>query len=120
MKQFWVPLLLAGQIAAADAPVVRDVTATKSQAGWRFDVTIAHADTGWDHYADGWRVEDASGAVLGLRVLGHPHVAEQPFTRSLSGVVLPNGTTSVFIRSRCNTDGWSQQVFEVITKSHGL
>ena len=44
-----------------------------------------HPDTGWDDYADGWRVLDMDGNELGMRVLHHPHVDEQPFTRSLSG-----------------------------------
>lgn len=111
-----LPLMLIGQAAFAEAPQVLNATATKGAQGWRFDVTIAHPDTGWDHYADGWRIEDASGAELGLRVLAHPHIAEQPFTRFLSGVDLPVGTRTVFVRARDNIDGWSDQVFEVETK----
>ncbi len=44
--------------------------------------TLAHADTGWDHYANGWEILDEQGKVIGKRVLFHPHVNEQPFTRS--------------------------------------
>jgi hypothetical protein len=47
---------------------------------------LRHGDTGWDDYADGWRIETPAGEVLGTRVLHHPHVEEQPFTRSLGGV----------------------------------
>jgi hypothetical protein len=53
---------------------------------YRFDVTVRHADTGWDHYADAWEILAPDGAVLGIRTLLHPHVDEQPFTRSLTGV----------------------------------
>lgn len=54
MKQWaLIAVFICGQMAAADAPLITQVTAGKSQQGWRFDVTILHADTGWDHYADG-------------------------------------------------------------------
>ena len=106
------PAALLALIAApafADLAVVEDVSIT----GDRFDVTLSHPDTGWDHYADGWEVLDADGNSLGLRVLVHPHVAAQPFTRSLSGVSVPEGATVVYVRARCNLDGWSDDLFEV-------
>ena len=93
-------------MAAADAPEVVDVKATQSGGAWRFDVSILHADTGWDDYADGWEVIDAEGNQLGVRPLAHPHVNEQPFTRSQSGIVIPDGMTEVYIRVRDNVDGW--------------
>jgi len=37
-------------------------------------------------------------------------VNEQPFTRSLGGVVLPEGMREVFIRARDNVDGWGEAV----------
>jgi hypothetical protein len=43
----------------------------------------------------------------------HPHVAEQPFTRSLSGVTIPEGLTEILIRPRCNVDGWSDTTFTI-------
>ncbi|THH36193.1 hypothetical protein E4Z66_14175 [Aliishimia ponticola] len=95
--------------AFADAPVIENVTATKNGATWRFDVTLSHPDTGRDHYADGWRVLDMQGNELGYRELFHPHVNEQPFTRSLSGITIPDGTAQVLIEARDNKDGWSGQ-----------
>ncbi len=76
-------------------------------------VTLAHPDTGWEHYADGWEVRDSQGNRLGLRVLHHPHVEEQPFTRSLSNVVIPAGTKAVFIVPRCSVDGWAKTATRV-------
>jgi len=104
-----VLLALIAAPAFADAPVVENVAIN----GDRFDVTLSHPDTGWDHYADGWEVLDADGNSLGLRVLVHPHVAEQPFTRSLSGVSVPDGAPFVYVRARCNVDGWADELFEV-------
>ncbi|GAA6193310.1 hypothetical protein NBRC116597_32310 [Phaeobacter sp. NW0010-22] len=108
-----IPILFLAAPAFADAPVIENVTARESGSGWRFDVTLSHPDTGWDHYADGWRVLDMQGNELGLRVLAHPHEHEQPFTRSLSGVTLPAGTTQVQIQSRCIVDGWSDETVTV-------
>ncbi len=113
MSKFLVlPLLLAAPAFAGDA-VVTEARAVKSGDTWRFPVTIAHGDIGWDHYADAWRVVDADGGVLGTRILHHPHVEEQPFTRSLSRVAIPAGTTSVWIEARDSVHGWSTDWLEV-------
>ena len=104
-------VLLSTAQAYADPPVVTEASAVAEGSGWRFDVTLTHPDTGWDHYADAWRIEAPDGTILGERALAHPHVDEQPFTRSLSGVVLPDGLTEVVIRPRCITDGWSDAAF---------
>ncbi|MCG3266920.1 hypothetical protein Yoon_04190 [Yoonia sp. I 8.24] len=108
MKYALIPIF-AASAALADPPQVADVTIS----GDRVSVSILHPDTGWDHYADGWEVLDANGNRLGFRELAHPHVNEQPFTRSQSGIVIPEGATSVFIRTRCSVDGWSEELFEV-------
>lgn len=92
-------------VAAAGPPEVVEATASKQGDTWRFDVTIAHGDTGWDHYADGWFVLAPDGTELGYRELLHPHVNEQPFTRSLSGVVVPDGVSEVLIRPRDSVHG---------------
>ncbi len=92
----------------ADPPTIEEVSARQSGDTWRFDVTIRHPDTGWDDYADGWRVLDMDGNELGMRVLHHPHVDEQPFTRSLGGVAIPEGTAQVQIQARDNVGGWAE------------
>jgi len=107
-------LALIAAPAFADPVVIENVTATQSGDAWRFDVTVSHPDTGWDHYADGWEVLDVDGNSLGIRVLAHPHVNEQPFTRSLGGVTIPQGTTEVFIRARCSVDGWNSDTFAFV------
>lgn len=104
-----LPLLFLAQPAFADAPVVEAVTIVAETV----TVTVSHPDTGWDHYADGWEVLDAEGNRLGFRELFHPHVTEQPFTRALSGVAIPEGTKVVYLRTRCNVDGWSDDLIAV-------
>lgn len=91
-----------------DYTQVTYVDARETAAGvWRFSVTVRHDDTGWDHYADEWQVVDpATGTVLARRVLAHPHVEEQPFTRSQSGIEIPAGITTVVVRAKCNVHGF--------------
>ena len=91
---------------AGEADVLA-VDVTKAAPGvYRFDVTVRHADTGWDHYADRWDVVGPDGAVLGTRVLLHPHVGEQPFTRGLPRVEVPGGLRSVRVRAHDNVHGY--------------
>jgi len=40
------------------------------------------------------------------RLLLHPHVGEQPFTRSQSGIVIPEGVSRVRVRAHDLVDGW--------------
>lgn len=91
---------LAPPVSAGEADVVK-ATATKlSDGNWRFSVTVRHADTGWKHYANAWQMVAPDGTVLGTRTLYHPHVDEQPFTRSLGPVRIPANVRRVAIRAR--------------------
>jgi hypothetical protein len=91
---------LWGSLAfAGEADVIAVEKKAEGERVYQFAVTVRHADTGWDHYADKWEVVDEKGAVLGTRVLLHPHVDEQPFTRRLSGVNIPEGVREITIRA---------------------
>jgi hypothetical protein len=68
--------------------------------------TVRHADEGWDHYADGFEVLTPDGEVIARRVLRHPHVDEQPFTRALPGIEIPAGVDSVRIRAHDSVHGF--------------
>ncbi len=93
------------------AQIVDATAASQGEGVWRFDVTVRHDDSGWEDYADAWEVLTTSGEILGKRVLLHPHVNEQPFTRSLGGVKIPAGTSQVVIRAHDNVDGYSGNEF---------
>lgn len=97
----------------ADAPVVNNVNVSRTGSLWNFDVTLSHGDTGWDDYADAWRILDSSGKELGVRKLAHPHVDEQPFTRSLSGITIPDDVTEVGIQASDSVGGWSSAVKKI-------
>lgn len=116
MKQIFmasIAVLAFASTALADKPEVTAVNAVKSDIAWTFEVTLIHPDTGWDHYADGWQVADAENTILGTRTLAHPHVAEQPFTRSLSGVVVPESVKVVYIQVSDNQSGWYDNPYRV-------
>lgn len=96
---------LAGSTAVAGEANVLAVEVAASSGSYRFDVTIAHADTGWEHYADKFEIVAPDGSVLGVRTLFHPHVDEQPFTRSLGGVTVPDGIDQVSVRAGDSVHG---------------
>ncbi len=104
--RFLFPFLVSVSLIsfAGDVEII-DAQANCENNTCRFDVTLEHADTGWDHYADGWRVLTEDGLELGNRVLMHPHVNEQPFTRSLSGVEIPAGVSTVWIEAHDSVHG---------------
>ncbi len=110
---------LAGLLNAADpvragqADVVAVQVTPEPGGTFRFDVSIRHTDEGWDHYADGWEILGPSAIRLGYRKLWHPHVNEQPFTRSLSGVRIPLPITHVKIRAHDKVHGFGGQVLVV-------
>jgi hypothetical protein len=67
---------------------------------------VRHADEGWKHYADKWDVTAPDGTVLGTRILAHPHVDEQPFTRSLIGVKILESIDRVTVRGHDLVHGY--------------
>ncbi len=98
---------------AGEADVVGVEAVPEGAGSWRFHVTVAHGDTGWDHYADKWDVVAPDGTVLGTRVLVHPHENEQPFTRSLGGVKILAGTGAVTLRAHDSEHGYGGQEMKV-------
>lgn len=98
----------AGSVPPAEgcADVV-DVSVEPDGGGeFTFRVAVRSADTGWDKYADAWRIVGPGGAVLGTRELTHPHVEEQPFTRSLAAVAVPESVETVTVRARDSVLGF--------------
>ena len=113
---FTAVLIFIAQLAAADNAVVENVRAVKMDGLWTFDVTISHGDEGWGHFADAWRILDSSGNQIAIRELIHPHVDEQPLTRSLSGVAIPPGVTEVGVQARDTIAGWGKDIKKVKLK----
>lgn len=100
-----VLLLGHAEARAGEADVLGAALIAAGDGSWRIEVTVEHADAGWDHYADAWEVIAPDGTVLGTRTLLHPHEAEQPFTRALSGLTIPDGIAEVTIRAHDSVHG---------------
>ena len=104
----------------ADADVTW-VRAVNNGDTWTFYVTVAHPDTGWEDYADGWDVLLPDGTVVKpdenspfTRLLLHPHENEQPFTRSQGNIIIPAEVTMVRVRAHDLVDGFGGQEIALI------
>lgn len=87
-------------------PDVLAAEAEQQDGTWTFQVTMSSPYDSPQRYADAWRVLAPDGTELGVRVLTHDHASEQPFTRSLSGVEIPDDVTTVTIQGRDQLSGW--------------
>jgi hypothetical protein len=103
MKTYIVSILLLllpfSTTYAGEADIVKVEVAKMGKNTYRFDVTVFHNDAGWGHYADQWDIVCSDGTILAVRTLLHPHVDEQPFTRSLPGVKIPEGIEHLSVRA---------------------
>lgn len=109
-------VLLAAPLCtwAGEADVLSVKAQPAGQGRWQLSVTVAHADDGWDHFADGWEILNEAGDILDTRVLAHPHVTEQPFTRSLTTGKIPATLKVVSIRAHCSVHGYGGKPLRVI------
>jgi hypothetical protein len=98
------------------AQVIKVKTSQRANGSYCFDVTVRHNDTGWDHYANEWKVTDMKGNTLATRILAHPHVNEQPFTRGLCGINIPKNVSKVKVEAKCNKHGYGRQSYVVNIK----
>ncbi|GMT49809.1 MAG: hypothetical protein IEMM0008_1348 [bacterium] len=107
LMAFIIVLIITSAVAfAGEVDVVKVNVKKTGDHTYRFSVTLRHDDTGWEHYADRWEVLSPDGKILATRVLYHPHVDEQPFTRSLSGVKIPSDIEEVIIRGHDKKHGY--------------
>ncbi|MFV2032471.1 MAG: hypothetical protein ACC663_08240 [Gammaproteobacteria bacterium] len=106
-----IPVTVINRAYSGEVTIVDvEVSCTKD---CMFSVTLQHADEGWEHYANQWDVVTLDGKLIKSRVLIHPHVDEQPFTRSLSGVKIPQGMKAVKIRAKDTIHGYARQEYIV-------
>ncbi len=112
-------LLFAGAVSAGDVEILM-VVFSKQGEKWVCETTLRHHDSGWDHYADAWRLVTADGKILGTRTLYHPHVDEQPFTRSLGDITIPADIKIIFVEAHDKVHGWSSKRVRIdLTQARG-
>jgi hypothetical protein len=98
---------------AGEADVLKVDVKKHKKNTYRFSVTVLHKDTGWKHYADKWDISGEDGTIFGTRILHHPHEDEQPFTRSLSNVVIPESVKTVIVRAHDSVHKYGGKVMKV-------
>ena len=101
-------LVIITPVQANQAQVIEVKINALGNGTYRIDTTLQHADTGWKHYANAWFVYDTSGRLLGERILHHPHVDEQPFTRSLT-LKIPSTIKDIVIKAQDSVHGLNEQ-----------
>jgi hypothetical protein len=106
-------LLMSTAAYAGEADVIEVNVRRIAGDTYNFDVTVRHTDEGWKHYANKWDVTAPDGTVLGTRILAHPHVDEQPFTRSLAGVKIPGNIDAVTVRAHDLVHGYGGKTVTV-------
>lgn len=88
-------------------PDVLAVELTRTGDGvYRVAVTLSSPYDTPERYADAWRVLAPDCSVLAVRILAHDHQFEQPFTRSLSGVEIPDEVLEITVQGRDQISGW--------------
>ena len=87
-------------------PDIVDVAVNAQVDTFQFDVTVSSPYDTPERYADAWRILGPDGTELGVRELTHDHASEQPFTRSLNGVVIPPDVNEVTVEGRDLVNGW--------------
>ena len=108
-----VLLWSTGSVQADQPRVIAAEASPNGDGSYTVSATIRHGDTGWDHYADNFEVLGPDGALLERRVLYHPHVDEQPFTRSVGGVKVPPGLKQVIVRAHDKVHGYGKATVTV-------
>ena len=106
-------LLMSTAAYAGEADVIEVHVRRVAGDTYNFDVTVRHADEGWKHYANKWDVTAPDGTVVGTRILAHPHVEEQPFTRSLAGVKIREDIDEVTVRAHDLVHGYGGKTAKV-------
>lgn len=104
------------EITVADElfPDVLAVTATQVGDGsWTVAATISSPYDSPSRYADAFRVLAPDGEELGVRILTHDHASEQPFTRSLNSVDIPDTVSVIVVEGRDQQSGWGGATVEL-------
>lgn len=95
-------------------PDVIDATGEQVAGTWTISATLSSPYDTPERYADAWRVIGPDGTVYGERILAHDHAGEQPFTRSESGIEIPDDIAEVVIEGRDLEYGYGGATFALV------
>ena len=102
----------SGTDGGASHPDVTAVEIREDGQTYTLEVTMSSPYDSPERYADGWRVLDEEGDVLGEMELTHDHASEQPFTRSQTGLEIPEDVTTVTVEGRDSANGYGGRTVE--------
>ena len=94
-------------------PDIVEASVTATGTRHNFVVTMSAPYDSPERFADAWRIIGDDGVVYGVLELLHDHANEQPFTRSLGDIEIPNTVQSVTIEGRDQVYGWGGQTVDV-------
>jgi hypothetical protein len=87
---------------------------TLSTPTTRVAVTLSSPYDTPARYADAIRVRSTDATTIyGILKLGHDHATEQPFTRTLTGLQIPTGVTTVIVEGHDHVNGWGGRTLTV-------
>ena len=102
-----------GSTADAEFPDVIAAVLRHDGDSWSLEVTMSSEYDTPERYADGWRVLDHDGNELGTMELTHDHASEQPFTRSQTGLEIPDGVETITVEGHDLENGYGGATLEV-------
>lgn len=80
---------------------------------WSLDVTVSSPYDSPERYADGWRVLAPDETVLGEHELMHDHAGEQPFTRTQTGLEIPEDVEEIAVEGRDLENGYGGETVTI-------
>ena len=105
---------------AGAADVIAATARQAADGSWSFEVTMRCDDRGPDYFCDRFEVLTPTARVVGVRRLLHDHTDEQPFTRDLQGVNVPDGLSrGVLIRGHHNIRGYDGATLKLDLPARG-
>ncbi|MEL6317254.1 MAG: hypothetical protein AAFR16_06400 [Pseudomonadota bacterium] len=111
----------APQAAAGEADVMEAVATPAGGYGdveiWRFEVTVLHVGTSWQHYVSIIEVLAPNGALLGERRLYAPSLEDETFTTTIPQVEIPAGVTEVTVRAHDSVHGYGGRTVTVLLEA---
>jgi len=99
-------ILFTTSVYANKANILKVKSICTEYKSCTFFVTVKHKDTGWKHFANKYEILTLDRKIIATRILHHPHVDEQPFTRSISNVKIPKNIKTVIIRAHDLVHGY--------------
>lgn len=95
-------------------PDIREAELESEGGGsYTLSVTVSSPYDSPERYADGWRVLTPGGEVLGKRELTHEHSATQPFTRTQSGLQIPEDVNRITVEGRDLENGYGGETVTI-------